>query len=65
MWKIDAIFTADVSLRNMAAFWSLEKSGENEIYLSINGGRAVSIENGEDLGACNLLTMAERQQNYG
>lgn len=47
MWKIDAIFTADVSLRNMAAFWSLEKSG-SEIYLSINGGGAVSIENGED-----------------
>lgn len=48
MWKIDAIFTADVFLRNMAAFWSLEKSG-SEIYLSINGGGgAVSIENGED-----------------
>lgn len=48
----------------MAAFWSLKKSG-SEIYLYLNEGRAVSIENGEDLGACNLLTMAERQQNYG
>lgn len=48
MWKIDAIFAADVSVRNMAAFWSLEKSG-SEIYLSINGEKAISIENGEDL----------------
>lgn len=55
MWKIDAIFTADVSVRNMAAFWSFEKSGENEIYLSINGGRAVSIENVEDLGALQFI----------
>lgn len=38
----------------MAAFWSLKKLG-SEIYLSLNGGRAVSIENVEDLGALQFI----------
>lgn len=58
MWKIDVIFIVDVFLRNMVVFWSLKKLG-SEIYLFLNEGRVVSIENGEDLGVCNLLIMVE------